>query len=230
MSSSDALLQHIVGRMQADIDFLVSQGVLSAADGHLITSKLPSGQVSDLRTMPTPMTSPSPSPFPSAPSLASSARRVVPPPPPPPPTYSSQPQARAIWAYETQDAGDLSFAAGETIDIVEETNADWWKGRNARGETGLFPSNYVEKIAATNAPGAVPALPNRRMVAPISNEKASYDPMVSAPPQPPVQQQEVPQKKGKFGKYGNTMAHSAAGGVGFGAGAAIGSGIINSIF
>lgn len=27
------------------------------------------------------------------------------------------------------------------------------------------------------------------------------------------------QKKSKFGEYGNTMAHSAAGGVGFGAGA-----------
>jgi len=211
--------------MQADIDFLVSQGVLSAADGHLMTSKLPAaGQASGL-TMPTPLTSPSALP------PASSARRVVPPPPPPPPpTYSSQPQARALWAYETQDAGDLSFAAGETIDILEETNADWWKGRNARDETGLFPSNYVEKIGATSTPAVVPAVPSHRMVAPISNEKASSDPIMSAPPQPPVQQEEVPKKKGKFGKYGNTMAQSAAGGVGFGAGAAIGSGIINAIF
>lgn len=39
-----------------------------------------------------------------------------------------------------------------------------------------------------------------------------------------------PAKKGKFGKLGGTMANSAAGGVGFGAGAAIGSGIVRAIF
>ncbi|SJL08813.1 uncharacterized protein ARMOST_12184 [Armillaria ostoyae] len=39
-----------------------------------------------------------------------------------------------------------------------------------------------------------------------------------------------PGKKSKFGKYGNTMAHSAAGGVGFGAGAAIGGGLVRAIF
>lgn len=102
----------------------------------------------------------------------------------------------------------MVFAAGETIEILEETNADWWKGQNARGETGLFPANHVEKVVVTKTPPAVPvlpALPGRRMVAPMPNEKASYDPMASAPPQPPVQQQEVPQKKNKFGKYGNTV-------------------------
>jgi len=37
-------------------------------------------------------------------------------------------------------------------------------------------------------------------------------------------------KKKKYGKLGSTMGNAAAGGVGFGAGAAIGSGIINAIF
>ncbi|EIN05032.1 SH3-domain-containing protein [Punctularia strigosozonata HHB-11173 SS5] len=64
-----------------------------------------------------------------------------------------------------------------------------------------------------------------------------YPSQEMSPPAPPVQQQVSPQeapapdkKKHKFGALGNTMAQSAAGGVGFGAGAAIGSGIINSIF
>ena len=79
-----------------------------------------------------------------------------------------------------------------------------------------------------------------------------------APPAPvqapqPVAVQQEPPKKNKFGKLGSTMANSAAGGVGFGAGecliiiplrrirlltlltlailgAAIGSGIVNAIF
>jgi hypothetical protein len=50
----------------------------------------------------------------------------------------------------------------------------------------------------------------------------------SGPPQP-VPEQQRPQKN-KFGGLGQTMAQSAAGGVGFGAGAAIGSGIVGSIF
>ena len=51
-----------------------------------------------------------------------------------------------------------------------------------------------------------------------------YQPQYAPPapaPQPPVQQvvvQEEAPKKNKFGKLGNTMAQSAAGGVGFGAG------------
>ena len=80
-----------------------------------------------------------------------------------------------------------------------------------------------------------------------------YQPQYAPPaPQPPVQQvvvQEEAPKKNKFGKLGNTMAQSAAGGVGFGAGeflrtvspkdrdlifyltgAAIGSGIVHAIF
>lgn len=32
------------------------------------------------------------------------------------------------------------------IEVVTETNADWWAGRNRSGKQGLFPSNYVEKL------------------------------------------------------------------------------------
>jgi hypothetical protein len=97
MSSSDALLQHIVKRMQADIDFLVTQGVLSATDGQLMTSKLPSSQAAVPRQVPTPMVSPSPSPLPSAlPRVSSAGRDVT------PSSSSSKTQAVAIWAYDTQ--------------------------------------------------------------------------------------------------------------------------------
>ena len=61
---------------------------------------------------------------------------------------------------------------------------------------------------------------------PNDSEKAPTYQSHYAPPAPPVQapapvvQQAPaePPKKNKFGKLGNTMANSAAGGVGFGAG------------
>lgn len=97
--------------------------------------------------------------------------------------------------------GDLSFSAGETIEIIEETNADWWKGRNSQGMIGLFPSSYAEKISSAVVPG-------RRMVAPVPTGKLAYDPMaVSTPPpaQQPQQIEQAPPKKNKFGKYGDTV-------------------------
>lgn len=58
--------------------------------------------------------------------------------------------------FSSQQADDLSFPAGATIDIIEETNADWWKGRY-NGREGIFPSSYVEKLPSSSAHPA-PAL------------------------------------------------------------------------
>lgn len=161
---------------------------------------------------------------------------------------------RAIWAYnqDGQESDDLSFAAGDIIEIVVETNADWWTGKN-HGRQALFPSNYVEKISSAEAANAPPRYQppayNATEGGVITKEKQPYRPFLgahnSAPPVAQTQGEgsqatnsvglqggdvEQEKKKGKYGKYGNTMAHSAAGGLGFGAGAAIGGGIINSIF
>lgn len=94
--------------------------------------------------------------------------------------------------------GDLSFSAGEIIDIIEETNTDWWKGKTPKGDIGLFPSSYVEKLSSAVVPG-------RRFV-PVPT-KSTYDPMAVSVP-PPAQSLEVeqaPPKKNKFGKYGDTV-------------------------
>ena len=45
-----------------------------------------------------------------------------------------------------QEQNDLSFRAGDIVEIVAETNADWWTGK-INGRQGLFPSNYVEKLS-----------------------------------------------------------------------------------
>ncbi|KAG7441905.1 uncharacterized protein BT62DRAFT_996866 [Guyanagaster necrorhizus] len=149
-------------------------------------------------------------------------------------------QAKALWAYDldASDRDDLSFTAGNIITIVEETNADWWLG-----EYGGPGTPTPAPVPRTLPPAFTPPT-GVRSVPPAPTEKKEYKPFMAthssanAPPPPGAGtnsvglQQDAGQdgKKSKFGKYGNTMAHSAAGGVGLGAGAAIGGGLVRSIF
>ncbi|KAK0462825.1 uncharacterized protein EV420DRAFT_1745427 [Desarmillaria tabescens] len=120
-----------------------------------------------------------------------------------------------------------SFAAGDIITVIEETNADWWLGEH-NGCRALFPANYVEKITAP-APAA-------RTLPPVYIPPTGSRSVPPAPAPATTQKKELQQdpgqdgKKSKFGKYGNTMAHSAAGGIGIGAGVAIGGGLVRVIF
>jgi amphiphysin len=51
----------------------------------------------------------------------------------------------SFWSLMIQAEGDLSFAAGDRIELVERTeNADdWWTGR-LNGVTGIFPGTYTQ--------------------------------------------------------------------------------------
>ncbi|XP_005867323.1 PREDICTED: SH3 domain-containing YSC84-like protein 1 isoform X1 [Myotis brandtii] len=58
---------------------------------------------------------------------------------------SSRPtEVTALYSFEGQQPGDLSFKAGDRITVTSKTdsNFDWWEGR-LRGQTGIFPANYV---------------------------------------------------------------------------------------
>ena len=48
--------------------------------------------------------------------------------------------------YEKAEDNELELKEGEYITDIEMVDEDWWMGQNPRGETGLFPSNYVELI------------------------------------------------------------------------------------
>lgn len=67
-----------------------------------------------------------------------------------PPAAAATPGAAAetctaLYDYEAQAAGDLSFSAGQVITIVQRTTDTngWWTGV-AGGVQGVFPGNYVQ--------------------------------------------------------------------------------------
>ncbi|KAJ7678550.1 SH3 domain-containing protein [Mycena rosella] len=189
--SEAALLAHVVSQVESNVNFLVSQNYISHSDASAFLAKLPSSSAPHAMPMPTP----------AAPRRGMSASAPAP----------AVVQARALWPYneDGRDADDLSFSAGDIIEVVKEENADWWMGR-VNGKQALFPS--APFMAAHQGRDAPPAPGGG-----TNSLGLQQDP-------------EQEKKKSKFGKYGNTMAHSAAGGVGFGAGSAIGGGLVRAIF
>ncbi|KAG9315136.1 SH3-domain-containing protein [Chiua virens] len=218
-----ALLGHIATQMQLNVAFLESQNYLSAQDAATmkdIIGRLPvQVQTSVATTTQVRVIGAPPA-----------GERVVP--PVPRPVAASPVYARAIWDYNEDGAetNDLSFAAGETIEIIAEKNEDWWQGK-ARGKEGLFPSNYVEKVASGVAPApAIAGKPYRPFGAALHGTDKPPPNGVGVNSVGLQQAAGQAEKKSKYGALGNTMAHSAAGGVGFGAGAAIGGGLVRAIF
>lgn len=50
----------------------------------------------------------------------------------------------ALYDYEAQTDGDLSFSAGDKIQVIERKGPnEWWTGV-CNGVQGVFPGNYVE--------------------------------------------------------------------------------------
>ncbi|KAL8927002.1 MAG: hypothetical protein Q9208_002547 [Pyrenodesmia sp. 3 TL-2023] len=147
----------------------------------------------------------------------------------PPPAYSHQPSqslasASALYEYTPSDAGDLALLPNDRITITEFMNADWAKGRNERtGAEGIFPRSYVQILDEKNR--ALMAAPVPTVAGSSSGSGYGNVPM------------EVSQTGGSAGggeskfnqhgkKFGKKMGNAAI----FGAGATIGSNIVNGIF
>ncbi|GKZ28207.1 hypothetical protein AbraIFM66950_000018 [Aspergillus brasiliensis] len=78
---------------------------------------------------------------------AAAKSKPAPPPPKPKPSRFSAPveTVTALYDYEAQAHGDLSFSAGDVIEIIQRTENqnEWWSGR-VDGREGQFPANYVQ--------------------------------------------------------------------------------------
>lgn len=63
--------------------------------------------------------------------------------PPPPAAVPGVEYCVALYDYTAQAAGDLTFRAGDKIQVVQRTDANgWWTGI-LNGQQGIFPGNYV---------------------------------------------------------------------------------------
>ncbi|KAK6355823.1 hypothetical protein TWF718_000205 [Orbilia javanica] len=134
-----------------------------------------------------------------------------------PPAYTHPPAlsvVTALYEYHASDAGDLALKPGDTINVTEYVNADWWRGVNpATGQTGIFPKDYVKPALAGEKDGyGYGNVPLQ-----VANGGGS---------QPPAEDHQ-PSKFEEHGKkFGKKLGNAAI----FGAGATIGGKIVNGIF
>ncbi|XGW22955.1 hypothetical protein V3C99_005303 [Haemonchus contortus] len=64
----------------------------------------------------------------------------------PPSAQTNYPCFIALFEYEARTDDDLSFKKDEVLEILNDTQGDWWFARHkATGKTGYIPSNYVAR-------------------------------------------------------------------------------------
>ncbi|KAG6005172.1 hypothetical protein E4U21_000364 [Claviceps maximensis] len=60
-------------------------------------------------------------------------------------TAATVSRVRALYDFVPSEAGELEFKRGDVIAVLESVYKDWWRG-SLKGNTGIFPLNYVEKL------------------------------------------------------------------------------------
>ncbi|KAK8182231.1 hypothetical protein BC567DRAFT_241097 [Phyllosticta citribraziliensis] len=60
-------------------------------------------------------------------------------------TAATVSRVRALYDFTPSEPGELAFRKGDIIAVLESVYKDWWKG-SLRGQVGIFPLNYVEKL------------------------------------------------------------------------------------
>lgn len=60
-------------------------------------------------------------------------------------TAATVSRVKALYDFTPSEPGELAFRKNDIIAVLESVYKDWWKG-SLRGQTGIFPLNYVEKL------------------------------------------------------------------------------------
>ncbi|KAL2122626.1 hypothetical protein VTJ04DRAFT_3081 [Mycothermus thermophilus] len=136
--------------------------------------------------------------------------------PPAAPTPASGGGKRALVQYDYEKAEDneIELREGEYVTNIEMVDEDWWMGTNAQGETGLFPSNYVElvedepeeEVAAPPPPPPPAAAPAPAATGPTATAlfdyEAAEDNELSFPEGATITNLEFPDEDWWYGHYG----------------------------
>jgi len=126
--------------------------------------------------------------------------------------------------YDKAEDNEIDLREGEYVTNIEMVDDDWWMGTNSKGETGLFPSNYVELVnddetgaaeastaappspappAATQPPPApaVPAASTGPTATALFDYEAAEDNELSFPEGAKITNLEFPDEDWWFGHY-----------------------------
>lgn len=105
---------------------------------------------------------PQPTSYGAPPSVATS--RAPPPPPPAPIRKPQQPTARALYDFNGEQDGDLSFREGDVITIVEKSDSqdDWWTGSvgGRQGIVSIHTLYYMWMICSPFCSSSLPIMCN----------------------------------------------------------------------
>ncbi|KAG7131533.1 Drebrin-like protein B like [Verticillium longisporum] len=100
-----------------------------------------------------------------------------------PPAGAQAGGQRALIQYDYEKAEDneVELREGQYVTNIEMVDEDWWMGTNSKGESGLFPSNYVELVEdePEQASAAAPA-PAARSLPPPAPAQAEPEPQPQA--------------------------------------------------
>ncbi|KAI8369799.1 P-loop containing nucleoside triphosphate hydrolase protein [Choanephora cucurbitarum] len=141
-------------------------------------------------TRPIPSSTPSSTVNRSVPAPPSSSSSP-PPPPPPPASAPTLPQYKAIYPFQSQQAGEIAFEKDDILEIVEKDDNGWWLARK-NGVEGWVPHNYLEEYVPPPPPAArstPPPPPTRRAAPSIPSAAATTTqnkPVIPAAPVAPT--------------------------------------------
>ena len=53
---------------------------------------------------------------------------------------------KALYDFKASDEEEMDMQRGDTINVQNKADANWWKGTNQRtNKEGLFPKTYVQE-------------------------------------------------------------------------------------
>lgn len=83
--------------------------------------------------------------------VSSMGGAIIPPPPPIQPPQGAL-MFVGLYEYEARTSEDLSFHKGEKLQIINNSDGDWWLARSMlTGQEGYIPSNYVAPVESVQA-------------------------------------------------------------------------------